>query len=215
VALVRVFKRIAAVLALSGVAACASDDLGALGARPEFALGSLFQSSSLTPHDGSIPLHGWPAKPPSGYIGFCQRFPDQCTAPADAPRQVHMTETLWHTLEGVNLAFNQAFVAEDDITHYGKEEYWNIPTDGYGDCEDYVLAKRQVLIHLGLPEPALRIAVVLTPTLVRHAVLTVVTDEGNFVLDNLHDEIVAWDKTEYVFLERQDSTSVTGWVSLR
>lgn len=51
-----------------------------------------------------------------------------------------------------------------------------------------MLAKRQVLIHLGLPEPALRIAVVLTPSFVRHAVLTVVTDEGNFVLDNLHDE---------------------------
>jgi predicted transglutaminase-like cysteine proteinase len=213
--LVLVFKRIAAVLALSGVAACASHDLDALGARPEFALGSLFQSSALTPRDASIPLRGRPAKPPSGYIGFCQRFPDQCTAPADAPRQVHMTETLRHTLEEVNIAFNTSLIAADDITHYGKEEYWNIPTDGYGDCEDYVLAKRQVLIHLGLPEPALRIAVVLTPNFVRHAVLTVVTDEGNLVLDNLHDEIVAWDKTEYVFLERQDPVSVTGWVSLR
>ena len=211
----RVFTRITAVLAWSCVAACASDDLGALGARPEFALGSLFQSNALTPRDASIPLRGRPAKPPSGYIGFCQRFPDQCTAPAGAPRQVHMTETLRHTLEAVNLAFNEAIVAEDDITHYGKEEYWNIPTDGYGDCEDYVLAKRQVLIHLGLPEPALRIAVVLTSNFVRHAVLTVVTDEGSFVLDNLHDEVIAWDKTEYLFLERQDPGSVTGWVSLR
>ena len=209
------YKRISAVLALSGLMGCASDDLGALGARPEFAFGSLFQSSSLAARDASAPLHGRPAKPPSGYIGFCQRFPDQCAAPAGAPRQMHMTETLWHTLEGVNLAFNQAFIAEDDTTHYGKEEYWNIPTDGYGDCEDYVVAKRQVLIHLGLPEPALRIAVVLTPHFVRHAVLTVVTDEGNFVLDNLHDEILAWDKTEYVFLERQDPASVSGWVSLR
>jgi predicted transglutaminase-like cysteine proteinase len=213
--LVRVFKRIAAVLVLSGVAACTSDDLGDLGARPNFALGSLFQSKATTPGNVLMPLRGQAAKPPSGYIGFCQRFPDQCTAPADAPRLVHMTETLWHTLEGVNIAFNQAFIAEDDTTHYGKEEYWNIPTDGYGDCEDYVLAKRQVLIHLGLPEPALRIAVVLTPSFVRHAVLTVVTDEGNFVLDNLRDEIVAWDKTEYVFLERQDPASVSGWVSLR
>jgi predicted transglutaminase-like cysteine proteinase len=161
--LVRVFRRSAAVLALSGVAACASDDPDALGARPTFALGSLFESKSTPPVNVLTPLRGRHAKPPSGcYIGFCQRFPDQCTAPADAPRQVHMTETLWHTMEEVNLAFNQAFVAEDDITHYGKEQYWNIPTDGYGDCEDYVLAKRQVLIHLGLPETALRIAVVLT-----------------------------------------------------
>ena len=59
-----------------------------------------------------------------------------------------------------------------------------------------MLAKRQVLIHLDLPEPALRIAVVLTPSFVSDAVLTV---KGNFVLDNLHDEIVAWDKTEICF----------------
>jgi predicted transglutaminase-like cysteine proteinase len=126
-----------------------------------------------------------------------------------------MTETLRHTLEAVNIAFNEAFVAEDDTAHYGKEEYWTIPTDGFGDCEDYVVAKRQVLMHLGLPEPALRIAVVLTRNFVRHAVLTVVTDEGNFVLDNLHDEVVSWDQTSYIFLERQDPASVSGWVSLR
>ena len=89
------------------------------------------QSKSAPPGNVLLtPLCGRPAKPPSGYIGFCQRFPDQCTAPADAPHQVHMTETLWHTLEAVNIAFNEAFVAEEDITHYGKEEYWNIPTDG-------------------------------------------------------------------------------------
>ena len=90
----RAFKRIAAVLVLSGVAGCASDDLGALGARPEFALGSLFQSGPSAPGNILVPLRGQPAKPPSGYIGFCQRFPDQCTAPAGAPRQMHMTETL-------------------------------------------------------------------------------------------------------------------------
>jgi predicted transglutaminase-like cysteine proteinase len=126
-----------------------------------------------------------------------------------------MTEMLWQTLNGVNVALNEAIVAEDDATHYGKEEYWTIPTDGYGDCEDYVVAKRQVLIHLGVPGPALRIAVVLTPSFVRHAVLTVATDEGNFVLDNLRDDVLAWDRTDYVFIERQDPDSVSGWVSLR
>ena len=126
----RIFKRIAAILVLSGVAGCASDNLGALGARPELALGSLFSPKPAPPSDVVTPLHGRLAKPPSGYIGFCQRFPDQCTAAADAPRQVHMTETLRHTLEAVNIAFNEAFVAEDDTAHYGKEEYWTIPTDG-------------------------------------------------------------------------------------
>ena len=211
----RVFKRIACVLLLSGVAGCASDDLGALSSRPELALGSLFHSSSALADNEVAPVLGGPAKPPSGYIGFCQRFLDQCIASEDAPREVHMTEALWHTLSEVNIALNEAIMAEGDASHYGTEEYWTIPTDGYGDCEDYVLAKRQVLIHLGLPEPALRIAVVITPRLVRHAVLTVVTDEGNFVLDNLRDDILPWDGTDYVFIKRQDPASVSGWVSLR
>ena len=75
-----------------------------------------------------------------------------------------------------------------------------------------MLAKRQVLIHLDLPEPALGIGMVLTPRFVCHAVLTA---EGNFVLDNLHDEIAAWDKTEYDFRDGQDPASVSGWVSRR
>ena len=211
----RVFKHIASIVVLSGVAGCASDDLRALSAQPELALGSLFHAGSALGSAETAPVRGGPAKPPSGYIGFCRRFPDQCTAPEGAPREVHMSETLMHMLSAVNSALNEAIVAEDDATHYGKEEYWTIPTDGYGDCEDYVLAKRQVLIHLGLPEPALRIAVVLTPSLVRHAVLTLVTDEGSFVLDNLHDEIVPWDRTDYIFIERQDPASASGWVSLR
>ena len=50
----------------------------------------------------------------------------------------------------------------DDQRHYGRAEYWNIPTDGYGDCEDYALTKRRDLIAAGFPAQALRIAVVLT-----------------------------------------------------
>ena len=210
-----VFKRIASVLLMSGVAGCASDDLGALSSRPELTLGSLFHSNPALVDNEVASVRGAPVKPPSGYLGFCQRFPDQCMASGDAPHEVHMTEALWHMLSEVNIAFNEAIVAEGDATHYGKEEYWTIPTDGHGDCEDYVLAKRQVLIHLGLPEPALRIAVVITPRLVRHAVLTVVTDEGNFVLDNLRDDILPWDGTGYAFVKRQDPASVSGWVSLR
>src|SRR3954467_1197467 len=96
VALVRV--RVATIVVLSGLAGCASDPIGALGARPGFALASLF-SSNPVPGQALTLSRGGPAKPPSGYIGFCQRFPDQCTAPIDAPRQVHMTQTLWTTLE--------------------------------------------------------------------------------------------------------------------
>jgi predicted transglutaminase-like cysteine proteinase len=46
-------------------------------------------------------------------------------------------------------------------------------------------------------------------------VLTVVTDKGDFVLDSLKDEILTTDKAGYVWVERQDRASRTGWIALR
>jgi predicted transglutaminase-like cysteine proteinase len=91
---------------------------------------------------------------------------------------------------------------------------WTIPTDGYGGCEDYALTKRKDLIADGFPEPTLRIAVVVTPREARHAVLTVATDKGDFVLDNLRDDVVAWNATGHTWIERQDPSRPLAWVSL-
>jgi predicted transglutaminase-like cysteine proteinase len=48
-----------------------------------------------------------------------------------------------------------------------------------------------------------------------HAVLTLRTSEGDFVLDNLRDDIRLWTETGYRFLKRQSSTHTGRWVSLR
>ena len=65
-----------------------------------------------------------------------------------------------------------------------------------------------------LPERALRIGIVVTPRDVRHAVLTIATDRGDYVLDSLSDDIVPWNQTGYHWLERQDAVNVTQWVAL-
>jgi predicted transglutaminase-like cysteine proteinase len=117
----------------------------------------------------------------------------------------------WETLEGVNTATNLAITPKADLVHYGLDEYWTIPADGYGDCDDYVLAKRSALIARGIPESALRIAIVFTPRFIRHTVLIVSTDKGTFVLDNLRNEIMSWDKAEYGWIKCQDPASRSGW----
>ena len=63
-------------------------------------------------------------------------------------------------------------------------ERWNYPDDGYGDCEDYVLLKRRMLMQAGWPREALLITVVRDKKGDGHAVLTVKTNRGEFVLDN-------------------------------
>jgi predicted transglutaminase-like cysteine proteinase len=151
---------------------------------------------------------------PSGYIAFCERNPGDCAVQKGATALLAVTPDSWAKLETVNAAVNISILPEDDSRHYGQSEFWTVPIDGHGDCEDYVLAKRKMLLMLGLPEPALRIAVVLNEQRVRHAVLTVVTDKGDFVLDNARDEILPTNRIDYVWLSRQDPASRTGWTAL-
>jgi predicted transglutaminase-like cysteine proteinase len=48
-----------------------------------------------------------------------------------------------------------------------------------------------------------------------HAVLTVRTDKGDFILDNLTDKVRQWDQTGYRFLKRQAEDHTGRWVTVR
>ena len=154
------------------------------------------------------------ASSPPGFISFCIRFPDQCAQQDNAAPIISLTPVQWLEMQSVNQSVNIAIRPMHDKEHYGRAEYWNIPSDGLGDCKDYALTKRQQLMAMGFPQPALRIAIVYTWKNERHAVLTVVTDHGDFVLDNLTDKIQSWDKADYRWIERQDPLDAWGWVSL-
>jgi predicted transglutaminase-like cysteine proteinase len=152
---------------------------------------------------------------PVGFYSFCIRFPDQCEAPTDQPETVVLDEHVWKMLEAANERVNREIKFEDDKEHYGRPEFWTIPTDGYGDCEDYALAKRKALIDAGLPVKALRVAVVRTWRGEGHAVLTVSTDHGDYVLDNREWEILPWTKAKYIWISRQDAENPMAWVALQ
>ena len=128
------------------------------------------------------------------------------------PALIMLTDKVWDTIREVNFVVNRTIRPMDDIMHYGKVEFWTIPIDRRGDCDDYVVAKRKMLSLLGVPEPALRISVVLLRGKIRHAVLTIVTDKGEFVLDNMRDDILTPEATPYVWVQRQDPQSRTGWI---
>lgn len=150
--------------------------------------------------------------PPAGFISFCIRFADQCAALPGTPTEVALSSQRWRTLKQVNADVNASIWPEDDQAHYGRPEYWTIPTDGLGDCDDYALTKRRDLISSGFPERALRIAIVTTPG--RHAVLIIATDKGDFVLDNLTDRILEKRQTDYTWIEQQDAINPRAWISL-
>jgi predicted transglutaminase-like cysteine proteinase len=128
---------------------------------------------------------------------------------------VTLTSKTWALLNRVNRTVNRDIWPEEDERHYGRAEYWTIPSDGYGDCDDYAVTKRKALLDAGLPAPALRLAVVMTPKASRHAVLTVATDKGDLVLDNLSDEVLPWNAAGFTWVERQDAVDPMKWVSLQ
>jgi predicted transglutaminase-like cysteine proteinase len=127
---------------------------------------------------------------------------------------VVLTTKAWKDLERVNLWVNTHIQPMTDLEHWGVVERWNYPDDGYGDCEDYVLLKRRMLIQSGWPREALLVTVVRDNEDEGHAVLTVITDKGDYVLDNKNDFIVLWSDTGYRFVKRQSQSDPNVWVSL-
>jgi hypothetical protein len=50
-----------------------------------------------------------------------------------------------------------------DREQFGKEDVWSLPATGRGDCEDFALMKRKLLIERGWPSSALLLTAALTP----------------------------------------------------
>jgi predicted transglutaminase-like cysteine proteinase len=163
------------------------------------------------PPASQMPQSAIPGPIPAGFIGFCLRYSDQCELPDHAKDLAFLTPANWELLNRVNRATNMGVQYKDDMPHYGIADYWTIAADGSGDCEDFALTKRKALIDAGLPVAALRIAVVLTSTKERHAILTVATDRGDYVLDSMSDDVRPWTETNYQWLERQDPKKRWGW----
>ena len=113
----------------------------------------------------------------------------------------------------VNQAVNKRVRPATDQDIYHKDEVWAFPGN-FGDCEDYVLLKRRVLIDKGIAPGNLLITVVRKPDGEGHAVLTVRTDRGDFVLDNLNEDVLNWEATEYRYLKRQSSQHSGRWVTI-
>lgn len=163
---------------------------------------------------GSVTMRVYGAvHPPFGYVSFCERYPADCEVDADGDARMTLTGERWSELVQVNKLINELVEPVTDAELYKTIEYWAYPA-GRGDCEDYVLAKRRLLIQYGWPAASLRITVVRDEEGLGHAVLTAVTDRGDMVLDNKLDEVAAWRDTPYTFQKRQSPGDSMIWESL-
>ena len=150
---------------------------------------------------------------PIGHYEFCQRAPGECRPTGQAAPHA-LDRRSWAVMVEVNNHYNTTVVPLTDMQIWGREELWSFPGD-VGDCEDFVLAKRDRLMTMGFHASNLLITVVRQPNGEGHAVLTVRTDRGDFILDNLVGTIADWRDTPYTYLKRQSTRHAGRWETVR
>lgn len=150
---------------------------------------------------------------PYGHHAYCQKRPADCGATAKADPE-KLTSGRLGTMKSVNNAVNRAIKPAADRDIYGKEEVWALGVRR-GDCEDYALAKRQQLRARGFKLSNLRLAMVRQRSGEAHTVLVVRTDKGDYVLDNLRNDVLLWNRTGYRFVKMQSGTNAAQWVTTR
>lgn len=152
-------------------------------------------------------------QPPYGFVLFCDAMPYECVDGKGGDQRVPATPERLAELDAVNRAVNKAIEPATDMEIYGVSEHWTIPKTR-GDCEDYALLKRRVLIERGWPIGSLLMTVVRDEKGEGHAILTARTTQGDFILDNKVDELKIWHKTPYDFVMRQSYLNARTWMSL-
>ncbi|MEO1695401.1 MAG: transglutaminase-like cysteine peptidase [Pseudomonadota bacterium] len=154
------------------------------------------------------------AAPPYGFVQFCQSFQDECRAPDTmSSRRFDATTARLAELDEINRAVNLAVAPATDEEIFGVREHWTMP-GARGDCEDYVLLKRRMLMERGWPASALLITVVFDENDEGHAVLTARTAQGDFVLDNKTNALLSWEATPYRYVMRQSYLNPQVWMAL-
>lgn len=156
---------------------------------------------------------------PFGFKEFCRNERAYCDLyrNAGATKEVPMVmspERLAE-LKEINSSVNHSIRQVPEFSFFGlsyKDE-WKLPSTS-GDCEDLALLKQKLLIEKGWPESALLVTVADMSGGTRHAVLTVSTQEGDLILDNVTDEIKDWREVDYRWIKRQSARNMMRWVEI-
>lgn len=186
------------------------------------ALASVLALAGVASHDAvaaepgmptAMVVHG-PLPAPHAFLDYCSRMPSDCATGSISDNRVVLDDRNWARLEGVNVRVNALISPASDQANHGVGDLWSLPTNGRGDCEDYALLKRHLLMRQGWPAGALLLTIVVDANNEGHAVLTVRSDRGDLILDNTDDRIRLWHETGYRFVMRQSFANPMQWMAL-
>jgi predicted transglutaminase-like cysteine proteinase len=184
--------------------------LGIMGAV-YFAIGA---ESLAGPDVATFASVGGETSVPYGWVDFCQRYRGECQDDERIPQDIDLTRAALRKIERVNAVVNKSVAPVSDQDHWGIVDQWDYASDGKGDCEEYALLKRRLLIEEGFPREALLVTVVKEKNGDGHAILTIKTNRGEYVLDNLTDSLRPWASAPYRFVKRQSQQNQNVWVAI-
>lgn len=104
------------------------------------------------------------------------------------------TKGFFRKLALVNIRVNALVKYSRDRANYGALDHWATPDEilslRSGDCEDYAILKMAALARVGVPLQSMSLVILRdSHRQVFHAVLSVSTSNGNYILDNLSNEV--------------------------
>jgi predicted transglutaminase-like cysteine proteinase len=143
---------------------------------------------------------------PFSYIRFCQRQPGECRGGVEATIAWDLHARM--RLARINRRVNRLMLPQHD-----KADVWSVGMAA-GDCEDFALTKRHLLIRAGFPAASLQMAVTRIRSGEGHAVLVVRTSRGDLVLDSRNDRLTEWHRTDLTWLKIASSENPRLWYAM-
>ena len=147
---------------------------------------------------------------------------DDLKAPSKQPTsalksvpRIEVSADMLPAVKKINLQINNKITWQSDLDRYGLEERWTMPLafdlGRYGDCEDFALEKRRLLLQMGIPAGALALATTTSKATGSHALLVIRTTQGDYVLDNTTPWVLPWAETDYKWITIQEGGNLLQW----
>jgi predicted transglutaminase-like cysteine proteinase len=155
-----------------------------------------------------------PVLAPVAFVRFCARYQEDCkVSPAGSDSTpASLTKARWTELAKVNQDVNRAIQPAANLGGVTAEEWLLAPHRG--DCNDYAVTKRHELLARGWPSHSLLLAEVVIASGEHHLVLVVRTNEDDFILDNLTDDVRSVSLIEYEWVRAQRVENPRFWAAV-
>lgn len=152
--------------------------------------------------------------PPLSFALFCIQYPEECEEQPD--RRITNFQSRgqrWRELNQINSTVNVAIVPKKQVASQLDHDWQIFPFDG--NCSDYAVTKRHLLLRAGWPSSSLLLAeVIIRASGEHHFVLLAREGRSVFVLDNLSTIVIELNEAldKYVLVRTESDRAPRLWV---